>query len=292
MHQITAFGGLQGPAPFAQALPQSPAWQVLPSAIQQETTFQEFLNLLNVSTIEEARQLPSEDLILANIKQVGASLYGTFTYGPVVDGLFAPSLPGRLLLQGSFDQSIKVMVGHNADEGLDFTPPTVTNSSSYDEYLIADFPDISPAILSEIDSVLYPPVFDGTYGYTSQLQRAILTTADSTFTCNTNYLDRAYDNETYSYQFSVGAALHGSDVPYTFYNAPNPAVLNDSIAIALQEYITSFAISGVPSRAGSPTFPTYGDDAQILNFNTTEINIITDPNNNPRCLFWQKALYF
>lgn len=292
MHQITAFGGLAGPAPFAQAIPQSPAFQNQPSSLQQEETFQTFLSLLNVKTIEEARQLPSEALIKANILQVGASTYGQFSYGPVVDGLFAPALPGRLLLQGSFDKNVKVMVGHNADEGLDFIDPSIMNSTAFTQYLAISFPDASAAILNYIETVLYPPVFNGSYGYTSELQRAIVALSESTFTCTTNYLDRAFGNNTYAYQFSVGPALHGQDIPYTFFNGPDPAVLNPQIALALQDYITSFAQTGVPSGAGLPIFPMFGGASLDIDLNTTSISVITDPTSNARCRWWQKALYY
>ncbi|MCJ1410086.1 hypothetical protein MMC19_004171 [Ptychographa xylographoides] len=293
VHQITAFGGLNGPVPFAQAIPQSAAWQLVPSSYQQEQVFQAFLALLNVSTIEEARQLPSAALIKANTYQVLTSPYGDFGFGPVVDGLFAPALPGRLLLQGSFHKNVKIMVGHNADEGLLFTNPAITNDTAYDTFLATNFPDIQPAVAAYVENVLYPPVFTGAYGYTSDFQRAVLTLADSTFTCNTYYLDRAFLNRTFAYQFSVGAALHGQDVPYTFFNGPVPGtVLNDTIAIALQEYITSFAINGVPSGPGIPMFPMYGAGAEEINLNATTISEMVDSNANARCLWWQKALYF
>lgn len=85
---------------------------------QQEETLDAFLKLLNVSSLQQARQLPSSALISANLIQVGLqSPYGLFTYGPVVDGLFAPALPGKLLLQGSYDKSLRVMTGHNSNEG-------------------------------------------------------------------------------------------------------------------------------------------------------------------------------
>lgn len=209
MHQITAFGGLKGPAPFQQAIPQSPAFLLVPGNLQQEETFQAFLTLLNVSTIEEARQLPTSALVVANLIQVANSSYGAFTYGPVVDGLFAPALPGKLLLQGSYDKNVNVMVGHNADEGLLFTSPFVTNNTGYDSYLTVSFPAINPAIVDYIANVLYPPVFDGSYPYTSQIGRTVLTISESSFTCNTVYLDHAFANKTYSYQFSVPPALHG-----------------------------------------------------------------------------------
>ena len=116
MHQITAYGGNNGSVPFAQAVPQSPGWQPFVSNNQQEQIFNSYLSLLNVSTIEQARQLPSSALITANIVQVGLSQYGSFTYGPTVDGDFVPAMPGELLLHGQFDKSLRVMVGHNADE--------------------------------------------------------------------------------------------------------------------------------------------------------------------------------
>ena len=291
-HQITAFGGLLGPAPFQQAVPQSPAWQIITSHYQMESTLNTFLALLNVSTIEEARQLPSAQLIMANLIQVGLdSTYGTFTYGPVVDGLFVPDVPGKLLLQGSYDKNLKVMVGHNADEGLDFTSPAIQNDTTLNSFLQQYFPDISSTILSYVENVLYPPIFNGSYGYTSDFQRAVLITADISFTCNTNYLDRAFNNMTYAYQFDVGPALHGQDVPYTFFNGPNPSVANDSIAVALQEYITSFIINGVPSGPGIPMFPIYGTGAIEINLNATTISDTFDTNSNARCFFWQKALY-
>lgn len=183
MHQITAFGGLKGQAPFQQAVMQSPGFQLVPGSFQQQQVFDAFLKLLNVSTISEARQLPSSALIAANLAQVGLqSAYGLFTYGPVVDGLFTPALPGKLLLQGSYDKDLKIMVGHNADEGLLFTSPAATNNSALPAQLLTDFPDIDPAISSYIQNVLYPPVFDGSYGYTDGVQRTAFLISESTFT--------------------------------------------------------------------------------------------------------------
>ncbi|KAA6409016.1 MAG: carboxylesterase family [Lasallia pustulata] len=290
MHQITAFGGLKGPAPFQQAIPQSPGFLLVPGNLEQEVIFQTFLALLNVSTLEEARRLPSSALVVANLIQVANSSYGDYTYGPVVDGLFAPALPGKLLLQGSYDKDVNIMVGHNADEGLVFTSPFITNNTEYDSYLTTSFPTIDPAVVNYIANVLYPPVFKGSYPYTSQTGRTILSISESTFTCNTVYLDHAFGNKTYSYQFSVPPATHGQDVPYTYFNGPSSSVLNDTVAIALQEYITSFTINGVPSGPSIPMFPLYGNNSEVLNLNISRISQIMDPNANARCAFWQKGL--
>ena len=155
--------------------------QLIPGSFQQEQVFDAFLQLLNVSTIEEARQLPSSALITANLVQVGLqSQYGEFTYGPVVDGLFTPALPGKLLLQGSYDKCIRVMLGHNADEGLAFTNPATTNNSALDTYLSIGFPNIIPSVKAYIENVLYPPVFDGSFGYTDGIGRLDLIISEST----------------------------------------------------------------------------------------------------------------
>ena len=185
MHQITAFGGLKGLAPFQKAVLQSPAFQNIVSNLQQETTFDAFLSLLNASTIEEARQLPSSALIKANIIQVANSSYGDYTFGPVVDGLFAPAIPGKLLSQGSYDHSLTLMLGHNADEGLVFTNPAITNDTTFNTYLLSAFPTINPSVANYIEDVLYPPTIPGTLGtsgYSDETGRLVLSISESTFT--------------------------------------------------------------------------------------------------------------
>lgn len=292
LHHITAFGGLKGPAPFQQAILQSPAFQLVPSSFLQQQTFEKFLSLLNVTSLAKARKLPSSALITANAAQIAQSRTGSFTFGPVVDGLFAPALPGRLLLQGSFDKNLNVMVGYNGQEGLDFTDLAVVNPSALGAYIQNYFPGIQPSVVDYIDKVLYPPVFDGSYGYKDQISRSALIVGDFGFQCNDNYLDRAFKSKTYAYRFNVPPALHGQDVPYTFWNGPSPAVTSKSIALALQTYITSFAATGVPSGAKLPEFPLWGNESHLLDLNIKGISIIKDPTANERCPWWQKALLY
>jgi len=83
IYQITAFGGSQGLVPFQQAIVQSPAYVSDLPVQQQEDTLQKFLRILNVSTIQQARQLPSENLIRANTKFIGESPYGNYIVDPV-----------------------------------------------------------------------------------------------------------------------------------------------------------------------------------------------------------------
>lgn len=189
MHQITAYGGNAGPSPFQQAILQSPGWVPVTGNMQQEQTLQQFLGILNVSTIEEARQMPTEKLIAANAYQVATqATFGTFVYGPVVDGSFVPAMPGQLLLEGNFDRNLNVMVGHNADEGLIFTSPDARNSSWVDSALKQFFPSIRPNVTEYITTVLYPAKYNGSYGYASPLERAAFFLSELIFVCNTDYI--------------------------------------------------------------------------------------------------------
>lgn len=175
MHQITAYGHVDGDVLFHQAIPQSPGFLPIVSNHQQEQTFQDFLSYLNVDTIEEARKKPYSALVKANAQQVGAAIYGQFVYGPTVDGKFVPALPGVLLAHNQYPKDLKIMVGHNADEGLLFTSPFLQNNSAIRQYLLNALPTIRayPSVVNYIANTLYPPVFDGSQAmnYTNQIAR-------------------------------------------------------------------------------------------------------------------------
>lgn len=297
MHQITAYGGTKGKVPFQQAIPQSPGWWPSQSNVQTESTYQAFLRLTNTSSLAELRALPSEALIRANAQQVAyESAWGQFTYGPVVDGNFVPLQPGQLLAQGKFDKDIRVMVGHNADEGAFFTPPYIQSDETLQSHLRTVFPATTQQTIDHVTKTLYPPVFDGSHPYRDQYFRADLIISEGIFTCNTNYLSTAYGNKTYCYLFAVSPALHAQDTSYTYFtggaasNVPL-GVANVTIAIALQRFITSFAEKGRPSADGIRQFNMYGLNASILRLNVTDIDEIRDSNANPRCAWWQKVLF-
>ena len=306
MHQITAYGGRKGPVPFAQALPQSPGWTPLVSNQQQEQTYKDFLSYANVTDLAAARELSSAQVMLANAQQVGAADYGQFVYGPTVDGDFVPTLPGVALLHGQFPKNLKIMVGHNANEvrssesyrtqryiltfvqGLLFTSPFVSDDASFTNFLQTALPSLRglPSVSDYITQELYPAD-----AFPDQIARAAALISEAIFTCNTYYLNTAYNNNTYAYLFNIPPALHGQDIPYTYFNGPSEDVLNTEIAIALQEYITEWAQTGNPNSEGVPNFPIYGEDASLQRLNVTGIDQIMDPTANARCEWWQKALY-
>jgi len=290
MHQITAFGGQQE-ALFQRAIVQSPALRSVVSNVQQEGYYQNFLRLANASSFEELQNLPYERVQTANVLQVQNSSYGTFTYGPVVDGIIAPQLPAQLLAKGQFHKNISVIAGHNSLEGILFTPYYINNDTIFRSELIKTLPDLAafPDVVDYIMNVLYPPVYDGSQGYTDIIGRTIKLLSERVFTCSTFYLDKAYKNQTYQYEFAVPPAIHGYDVSSTFYNgAEVPSV---PVALDLQTYITSFALTGNPNAPQAPYFPQYGKNNSVLILNST-IYTAVDADANVRCDFWQKALFY
>jgi acetylcholinesterase len=206
-----------------------------------------------------------------------------------------PLQPGQLLAQGRFAKEVKIMVGHNADEGALFTNPSINSTEAIVTQLQESFANIPKSSIDYILNVLYPPVFDGSHGYTTQFRRGDTLISEGIFTCNTNYLSTGFHNKTYSYLFAVPPAFHGLDIAYTYYTggaADSPlGVANRTVAVALQDFITSFAKNGVPEAEGIRKFKMYGPDAQVLELNVTGIEQIRDINASPRCKWWQLGLF-
>jgi carboxylesterase type B len=81
--QMTAFGTGEK-APFQQAIMQSAAWEPNTAGPElQNEIFKTFLGLLNVSSLEEAKKLPSDKVIDANYVFLSSATYGTTYFGPV-----------------------------------------------------------------------------------------------------------------------------------------------------------------------------------------------------------------
>ncbi|KJK67055.1 Carboxylesterase family protein [Aspergillus parasiticus SU-1] len=278
LHQLTAYKGLQGPSLFHEAILQSPAWEANYDTDKQERTFRQYLKLLNVSS----------------------SPYGTFTYGPVVDGVFVPDLPGKLLLRGEFDHSVKILNGHTLNEALMYTPP-----SSFQEWgLLAlmdeHFLDLSKDMKETIVNVLYPPILDGKYGYRGWVERVSSALSDIWFQCNSYHLNHAYSNSTYTYVFSIPPAMHWMDHPYSFYiKSAKPLVENplfqvtkETVAFILQDYVTSFVQTGKPTSSLAPPLEIYGPESRVVSIGSNNITRMRDPACNARCVYWQTAFAY
>jgi len=293
VHQLTAYGG-RSPAPFQRAIPQSPVWIPLPSPSRQEAIFQAFLDATNTSSLMELRSLSSEQLMLANAALVSTSLHGQFTFGPAVDGNFVTQDPKQLLIHGQFDHGVHLLASHTSNEGEIFAHPNLTSDAAYNDFIQAYYPSADDETLEHIRTALYPPV-SNTSLYSTNSGRAALTISDTIVTCNAATVRGAYSNQTYAYLFAVSPGAHGQDVPYTFYHEGSEisaAVTNTTLARAIQDYVTSFVISGRPttSVANAPDVGLYGADATILSLDDNDIAQTKDPAANQRCAWWKLVL--
>ena len=192
------------------------------------------------------------------------------------------------------------MTGHNQDEGSRFVPNTlISNSSSYATYLSSLIPPLGNNVtaLNFVTQVLYPPVFDGSQGYTTQAERNNLTIADAIIVCNARFMDQAsFLPKPYAYEFSVPPVVHGADLTYTFYDFDPVPGVNATVAEIMQGYITRFAETGLPNVA--PTLPTFpparpGRTVQILG--NRGVRPMLDEGGvqqlEDRCQFWQDVPY-
>ncbi|KAF7880163.1 uncharacterized protein EAF01_012058 [Botrytis porri] len=225
LHQITAYGGMRGPPPFQQAILQSPGFQPNPGSYQQERISNHVLNDASsfsnrsITTIDGLRTVDTRTLAKVNDFIVANSPYGLYTFGPTVDGTFVPALPGQILANKNFHTSLTLMIGGNDQEGVLFTSPYILNQADYVANLKWLFPRAPEPLVHDIFA-LYPDQLDGKYGYTGEMLRAAVTSAESCFACNTRYLNAKVGNKSYVYSFDVPLALHADDVAYTFYNGP------------------------------------------------------------------------
>lgn len=299
MHQITAYGSTSG-VPFQRAILQSPAFQVMPQADTQDIRFSKSLkwasifNGSNVANLDQLKRLPFEELWKVNQITTAAAYWGSFTWGPAIDGLFVPDLPGVLLSEGKFDPSIQVLTAHNSDEAYLFASPLITNQGEYAASLRLLLPDASDDVITYIDTSLYPPVYNGSYPWTSQFERTLSTINDAWFVCNTRYVNLAFQSTAHVYFFDIAPGWHGNDLAYTFYNGQTSSgssafPVNESLALELQGYLTAFAKTGNPNTPGTAFIPPYGTNSTVLSLSRGIL--VVDDAATERCTWWQMALY-
>ncbi|KIW13786.1 hypothetical protein PV08_08977 [Exophiala spinifera] len=293
VNHLLAFGGEKKP-PFQRAIANSAG--IIQSYSNQvvENVTQSFLSLLNVTTIEAARHAPSRDIIMANARQELASAYGLFLYNPVPDGVFMRQLPSLALLSGHFAKNISVFYSYTQNEGLLFVPPSLQKEEDVTPWLRTVYPTIVDAVATHIQTVLYPPVYDGSQPYLNLPQRIALIIREMAVSCNADFLRQAYLTRTYTYRFDVGPSLHGSDQAYVSWDGRAGTNASQSffapLARQVQSYFVNFIQTGNPNAQGLPPFPIEGANSSANRLTASGFLTQPDPEKNPRCAWWAKAL--
>lgn len=172
----------KGSGLFSQAIPQSPA--IIPTMQVVKDGYSQFLSCLNVSTLEEARAADSKAVIAANAAQIGAAPATTYIFGPVIDGKYITNSPSKLIKQGNFDKSVKVLAGHNMFEGAFFFDPNVTTNDEFTTWINQSFAGLTSEDVTHLATSLYPPQFDGSLGYVDMDTRQMKLWSEAVIDCN------------------------------------------------------------------------------------------------------------
>jgi carboxylesterase type B len=306
MHHLTAYGGSgkKAKAPFRQAVMQSPGWTPTPNVPLGWAKMLAAASNVTGRSIADSKSLRSlspAELLQANQAAIWDSPYGSFGYGPTVDGGYVPDMPGALLGQGRFDGRVRILVGHNSNETVPFTPPVGANLP-IEAVLGAAAYGVSEANQAYILSQLYPPVSPSLdrdeFWYVTDFGRAVMISSEWSFTCNTRWLGVAFGRDgrdSYSYRFEVAPGWHGQDVGYTFWNGEGlkEAGVHPETARALQGSLVEFAREGRPAFEGLPEWPAYlsGEGNTIMAFGSQGAVVTTDRLKNRRCEYWQSGDY-
>ncbi|KXX81416.1 Cholinesterase [Madurella mycetomatis] len=291
MFHISSYAAQGKPAPFKQAILQSPAAMPVASvAAPKGAAYAEFMALMNVSSLDEARRLKSEVVILANQEQIRTAKGTSYVHGPVVDGDIVVGDLGVLFRPGGVvarKSGVKIMAGHNTFEGGFFFDPMVKTEGDFEQWLRWSVTGLGDKEVRELMEVVYPPVFDGSYGYTGQGSRQMALWGEGILDCNFVWTGEAMGGEVFAYEFG-SPGLHTQDLKYTFNDPANPA-FHKNMQDILQIAIASFVVNGKPvlKGGGAPTWPRWGMEQKLVTINETVAAVGRSSVNETRCRWWQ-----
>lgn len=197
--QMAAEEEMYGPTPFARAVVQSPAF--IPTGQVSSTAYDDFLETLNVETMEEARDLSEEEVIRANAQQIGKAPATTYTFGNTLNS-FSPQPPATMLKSAKFNTSIPILAGHNSFEGSFFFDPSAKSDEAFSEWVSGSIAGLEEDKLRQLVEEIYPAVFDGSYGYGSWEERGMRLWAEAFIDCNFQGVNEALGGKGYGCKFA------------------------------------------------------------------------------------------
>jgi carboxylesterase type B len=194
-----------------------------------------------------------------------AKPFGVWAFLPVTDGAFVQQRPSAQLLARAVSGK-RILSGHNANEGVPLSPPTVTTVEGFRSYIRTTFPSFDADDIAEVeaqyayDGDALPtnpnaPKFEttGTSGPTAvsqsgfgtgQTQRVFNVFAEYAFDCPAYWLASAFP-QAWKYQYSLPPAYHGADLS-AYWSLQNPAAPGKAIKRAVQKIWGNFIINNSP----------------------------------------------
>ncbi|KAF7342793.1 Carboxylic ester hydrolase [Mycena sanguinolenta] len=219
---------------------------------------------------------------------ISASLYGTTTFGPVVDGSFITQSPMVALEQRRVNGEI-LLSATNAHEGTLF----VNQSADYD---VAQYAQQLFPLFGAKEGKAVAAVYQS-FGSSQDQVTAIM--GESRLICPTYLLLNGFEGRAYKGEFAVPPALHGDDLYYYFASfSPGVITFNNTAFInAFNGGFLSFATNLDPNikllQTITPPWSKWAPAAEEMVFNRTEAGepwIYEDPTSDAllaRCEFWK-----
>ncbi|CAI0645327.1 unnamed protein product [Colletotrichum noveboracense] len=324
--QMVMYGGSEE-APFQAAIPgaEFPWWTPLYDNGWQQQQYREFLRAARCSSLKCLR-----DASLSRIRSATETAFrtayhhkdyafGTFYWGPVVDGHVIPDHPARQFRNGHFTK-VPVMMYRNFDEGFLFTNFSLASESEVMSDLTSLWHD-SDGFFAETVSMLYPTSLynrthlDALTIYPEVREARVLESplsdsfvkrsaiiGDALVNCPTRHIARSvvkYGQPAYKLVFDAGYQFHGTTDYYLYSSVTHADGSNGgefsfpgnaTLAKIMRGYYISFALNHDPNGDGDktakPSWPKYQeDDSKVLWVGYTDIEGRADPDNSANCQF-------
>jgi len=144
-------------------------------------------------------------VVLANQEQIRTAKGTNYVHVPSVDGVTVVGSLGDLFKRGgvvSKKSAVRIMVGHGTREGAFLFDPTVKTEGDFEQWLRWSVGGLSDAQVRELMEKVYPPVFDGSYGYTGQGSRQMALYGEGVLDCNFVWAGEAPAGDVYACEFS------------------------------------------------------------------------------------------
>ncbi|PSR78386.1 Alpha/Beta hydrolase protein [Coniella lustricola] len=166
-YQLMAGGGA-GTPPFRAAIPEYPWWQPLLNKSTQELQYRLALDAAGCADIACLRGLSAAALTEAGQADFNQSYpgpgdgYGTFWFGPVVDGEFLLDLPDIAFKKGAFFK-VPILTDREGYEGVSFSNSSVTNQVEETADAEDLFPSAGPGFFSRLYELYPASDYNSTY---------------------------------------------------------------------------------------------------------------------------------
>ncbi len=222
---------------------------------------------LGAGGIEDLRAMDAE-AVVERTTPTGYIPWGT------VDGVVLPDQPVNIFDRGE-QAAAPVLAGFNEGEIRSLRmllPPMPESADAYEAAIQSGYTDLSDAFLdhypsTDIEESMLATTRDAMYGWTAE--RLVRTQAQTSQPGFLYYFDHSYPAAN-----ALGLrAFHASELPFMFgdiqrlsefWPAPPDTDSERAFGSAMFDYWSSFARDGVPSAAGGPDWPAYGDGEHYM----------------------------